>query len=52
MKVRDILKRLHRDEWRLDRTRGDHRRFVHDGRPDSDTVTMAGHPRDGLASIR
>jgi predicted RNA binding protein YcfA (HicA-like mRNA interferase family) len=49
MKVRDILKRLRKDGWRLDRTRGDHRQFVHDGRPDSDTVTVAGHPKDELA---
>lgn len=49
MKVRDILKRLQKDGLRLDRTRGEHRQFVHDARPGSDTVTVAGHPRDELA---
>jgi predicted RNA binding protein YcfA (HicA-like mRNA interferase family) len=36
MKVRDIIKRLEQDGWRLVRTKGSHRQFR--------TVTVAGHP--------
>jgi predicted RNA binding protein YcfA (HicA-like mRNA interferase family) len=44
VKVRDVLKRLREDGWRLDRCAGDHRQFVHDSKPG--LVTVAGHPSD------
>jgi len=47
MKVRDMLTRLNRDGWKLDRTRGDYRQFVHATKPG--TVTVPGHPSDELA---
>ena len=46
MKVRDILKRLKEDGWKLDRTRGDHRQYVHPAKPG--TVTVPGHEGDDL----
>ncbi len=40
MKVRDLIKKLEKDNWSLVRTRGSHRQFKH---PDkSGTVTVAG----------
>lgn len=45
--VRDILKRLEADGWRLVQTRGSHRQFKHPTKPGR--VTVAGHPRDDLA---
>lgn len=42
MKVRDVLKLLHRDGWYLARTNGSHRQFHHASKPG--TVTVAGHP--------
>ena len=46
MQVRDVLKRLTKDGWVLDRTRGDHRQFVHPTKPG--TVTVSGHERDDV----
>ena len=46
MKVRDVLKRIEKDGWELDRTRGDHRQFVHSTKPG--TVTIPGHPGDDM----
>jgi predicted RNA binding protein YcfA (HicA-like mRNA interferase family) len=46
MKVRDAIRRLEADGWRLHETRGDHRQFVHPTK--SGRVTVAGHPRDDL----
>ena len=46
MKVRDILKMLDKDGWRLDRTRGSHRQFVHSTKPG--LVTVPGKPNDDL----
>jgi predicted RNA binding protein YcfA (HicA-like mRNA interferase family) len=46
MKVRDVIKMVERDGWHLDRTRGDHRQFVHSTKPG--TVTIPGHPSDEL----
>jgi predicted RNase H-like HicB family nuclease/predicted RNA binding protein YcfA (HicA-like mRNA interferase family) len=37
---------VERDGWHLDRTRGDHRQFVHSTKPG--TVTIPGHPSDEL----
>lgn len=42
MKVRDAVKRIERDGWRLVRTRGSHRQYHHPLKPG--TVTIAGHP--------
>ena len=47
MKVRDIIKLLEQDGWRLARTRGSHRQFVHDTKRGK--VTVAGHPSKEMA---
>jgi predicted RNA binding protein YcfA (HicA-like mRNA interferase family) len=47
VKVRDVLKLIERDGWRLKRTEGSHRQFVHpvkDGK-----VTVSGHPSAEVA---
>jgi len=41
VKVRDAIKRLEQDGWRLVRTKGSHRQFHHHSKPG--TVTVAGH---------
>lgn len=46
MKVRDAIKTLEKDGWRLDRTRGSHRQFKHSTKPG--LVTVAGKPGDDL----
>jgi predicted RNA binding protein YcfA (HicA-like mRNA interferase family) len=40
MKVRDLIKKLEKDDWFLVRTRGSHRQFKHPEK--SGTVTVAG----------
>ena len=40
MKVRELLRLLEDDGWRLARTRGSHRQFKHPNKPG--TVTVAG----------
>lgn len=45
-KVREVLKRLQDEGWRLDRTRGSHRQFRHQEKPG--TVTVPGKPGDDL----
>ena len=40
MKVRELIKQLERDGWRLVRTKGSHRQFKHSVKPG--TVTVAG----------
>lgn len=42
VKVRDAIRLLEADGWRLDRQRGSHRVFRHESRPG--TVTVAGKP--------
>jgi predicted RNA binding protein YcfA (HicA-like mRNA interferase family) len=42
VKVRDVLRRLHVDGWRVVRTRGDHRQLKHPTKPG--LVTVAGKP--------
>jgi predicted RNA binding protein YcfA (HicA-like mRNA interferase family) len=42
MKVRDVIKRLEDEGWRLARTKGSHRQFHHPMK--RGTVTVAGHP--------
>ena len=46
MKVRDVLKMLDEDGWRLDRTRGSHRQFKHSTKPG--LVTVTGKSNDDL----
>jgi predicted RNA binding protein YcfA (HicA-like mRNA interferase family) len=48
MKVRDVIKALERDGWRLDRTRGSHRQYKHSTKPG--LVTVSGKPGDDLGS--
>jgi predicted RNA binding protein YcfA (HicA-like mRNA interferase family) len=47
MKVRDLLRLIEADGWRLARTRGSHRQFKHDEKPG--LVTVPGKPGDDLA---
>jgi predicted RNA binding protein YcfA (HicA-like mRNA interferase family) len=42
MKVRDAIKLIELDGWRLARTRGSHRQYHHPAKPG--TVTIAGRP--------
>jgi predicted RNase H-like HicB family nuclease/predicted RNA binding protein YcfA (HicA-like mRNA interferase family) len=49
VKVRDVIKAMERDGWVLDRTRGDHRQYIHPTRSEAGTVTVPGHPGDGNA---
>jgi predicted RNA binding protein YcfA (HicA-like mRNA interferase family) len=42
MKVRDVLKTLAIDGWKLRVTEGSHRQFIHPTKPGK--VTVAGHP--------
>jgi len=46
VKVRDIIRRLELEGWRLVVTRGSHRQFKHPSKPGR--VTVAGHPGDDL----
>ena len=41
-KVREAIRTVERDGWRLDRIRGSHRQFKHPFK--RGTVTIAGHP--------
>jgi len=45
-KVRDVIRRLEREGWILDRMRGSHRVYIHPIRPGH--VTVAGHPPDDI----
>jgi predicted RNA binding protein YcfA (HicA-like mRNA interferase family) len=42
LKVRELIRLLEDDGWRLARTRGSHRQYKHAGKPG--TVTVAGKP--------
>jgi predicted RNA binding protein YcfA (HicA-like mRNA interferase family) len=48
MKVRDVIKTLEKDGWRLDRTRGDHRQYRHPERRQAGTITVPGHFGDDV----
>ena len=48
MKVRDVLRMLEQDGWRLDRTRGSHRQFKHSTKVGLGTVP--GKPNDDLGA--
>jgi len=43
-KIRDVIKLVEADGWRLDRVRGSHRHFKHATK--RGTVTIPGHPGD------
>ncbi|MGH9072881.1 MAG: type II toxin-antitoxin system HicA family toxin [Acidimicrobiales bacterium] len=47
VKVREVIRRLERDGWRLDRQVGGHRQYRHAVRPG--TVTVPGNLGDDLA---
>ncbi|HSS10018.1 MAG TPA: type II toxin-antitoxin system HicA family toxin [Acidimicrobiales bacterium] len=46
MKVRDAVRAIEADGWRLSRTRGSHRQYSHPTKPG--LVTVAGKPNDDL----
>ncbi|MCC6352194.1 MAG: type II toxin-antitoxin system HicA family toxin [Fimbriimonadaceae bacterium] len=46
MQVRDVIRRLEKAGWVLDRTRGSHRQFVHATK--AGMVTVSGHPSDDV----
>ena len=47
MKVREAIKLIMKDGWRLDRTRGSHRQYKHPQK--RGLVTVSGKPNDDLA---
>ncbi|MCD6326547.1 type II toxin-antitoxin system HicA family toxin [bacterium] len=47
MQVREVIRLLERDGWRLVVTKGSHRQYKHPVR--LERVTVAGHPNDNLA---
>lgn len=47
MKVRDVIKMLEDDGWRIARTRGSHRQYKHSTK--KGLVTIAGKSNDDLA---
>lgn len=47
VKVKDVLRMLDEDGWRLVTTRGSHRQFKHASKPGR--VTVAGEPSDDVA---
>ena len=47
MKIRDVLKELEDDGWRVVRQRGSHQQMKHATKPG--LVTVAGKPNDDLA---
>ena len=47
MKVREAIKMVEQDGWRMVVMRGSHRQYKHPAKPGR--VTIAGHPGDTLA---
>jgi len=47
MKIRDVIKLIEEDGWRLVDTKGSHRQYKHPTKPGR--ATIAGHPGDDLA---
>ena len=47
MKVREVIRLIENDGWKLGRTRGSHRQFKHSTK--CGLVTVAGKPSDDLA---
>jgi predicted RNA binding protein YcfA (HicA-like mRNA interferase family) len=50
MKVREVIRRLEADGWRLVRQRGSHRQFRHPTRPG--TVTVGESPEETIELMR
>jgi predicted RNA binding protein YcfA (HicA-like mRNA interferase family) len=48
MKIRDVLRRLHDDGWRIARQEGSHRILKHATK--SGIVVVAGHPSKDMAA--
>ncbi len=48
MKIRDIIKAVEADGWKLHATRGSHRHYRHATKPGK--VTIAGHPSKDLSA--
>ena len=46
MKVREVIRVLESDGWRLVITKGSHRQFTHPAKPGR--VTVSGHPNDDM----
>ncbi|MGH7584243.1 MAG: type II toxin-antitoxin system HicA family toxin [Gemmatimonadales bacterium] len=46
VKIREIIRILHDDGWRIERVRGSHRQLRHSWK--RGTVTVAGHPNQDL----
>jgi predicted RNA binding protein YcfA (HicA-like mRNA interferase family) len=46
VKIRDLIKRIEADGWKLDRTKGSHRQYLHPDKPEAGTLTVAGHPSE------
>jgi predicted RNA binding protein YcfA (HicA-like mRNA interferase family) len=47
MKIRDTIKLVKRDGWRMVNQEGSHRQYKHPSKPGK--VTIAGHPSDDVA---
>ena len=47
MKIRDIIKLVKRDGWRMVNQEGSHRQYKHPSKPGK--VTITGHPSDDVA---
>lgn len=47
IRIRDLIRMVENDGWRLVRTTGSHRHYRHPTKPG--TVTIPGHPSDELA---
>jgi len=47
MKIRDIMKLVERDGWRVRNQTGSHRQYTHPTKPGR--VTIAGHPSKDMA---
>ena len=48
MKVRDLIRQVERDGWRLVRTTGSHRHYRHERKPGTEIIP--GHPSDDVAT--
>jgi predicted RNase H-like HicB family nuclease/predicted RNA binding protein YcfA (HicA-like mRNA interferase family) len=48
VKIRDLIKLLEHDGWKLDRTKGSHRQYLHPKKPEGGTLTVAGHPSEDI----
>ena len=46
MKIRDVIKLIEHNGWKLNRIRGSHRQYRHPEKPG--TVTVPGHPGDDV----